>query len=91
MFSLYRLCLIFGRCLPDSPRIHYPHPTPPPPAFKTIIPQPPGSSYQRQPDGEAAARPAAPPDLLIERDGRRCRASLRFASLLLHPASPTPL
>lgn len=88
MFSLYCLFLFFRRCLPDSPRIHYPTP---PPAFKTIIPQPPGSSYQRQPDGEAAARPAAPPDLLIERDGRHCRASLRFASLLLHPASPTPL
>lgn len=89
MFSLYRL--FFRRCLPDSPRIHYTPLTPPPPAFKTIIPQPPGSSYQRQPDGEAAARPAAPPDLLIERDGRHCRASSRFASLLLHPASPTPL
>lgn len=79
---------LFCRHLPDSPRIHY-TPTSLPPAFKTIMQQPPGSSYQRQPDGEAA-RLAAPPDLLIERDGRHCRASLRFASLLLHLAFPTP-
>lgn len=89
MFSLYVLFVsLFCRRLPDSPGIHY-TPTSLPPAFKTINLQPPGSSYQRQPDGEAV-RLAAPPDLLIERDGRHCRASLRFASLLLHLTSPTP-
>lgn len=87
MFSLYGLFLFFGAVYWIPPEFI----TSPslPPAFKTIILQPPGSSYQGQPDGEAA-RLAASPDLLIERDGRHCRASLRFASLLLHLVSPTP-
>lgn len=86
MFSLHCLFLFFGTVYWIPPEFI----TAPsiPPAFKTITLQPPGNSYQRQPDG-AAVRLAAPPDLLIELDGL-CQTSLRFASLVLHHASPAP-
>lgn len=87
MFSLYCLFLIFGVVHRIPPEFITPLSLPP--AFKTIILQPPGSSYQRQPDGQAAWL-GAPPDLLIERDGRHCCASLQFASPLLQLASLTP-